>query len=82
MVSSSTNNDIKKTFEPLQILGVFWILFGIVVLCATFFVQETPQVPAIRGIVTNLIAGGLLLAVGLGSYLKGKSNQRRKEQGL
>ena len=79
MVPSTTNDDVKKTFEPLQILGVFWTLFGIVVLFATFFVEATPQVPAVRGIVTNLIAGALLLAVGLGSYLKGKSNQKRKE---
>lgn len=80
MYSPSKNNDQKRAFEPLQILGVFWTLFGIVVLFATFFVRATPQVPAVRGIVTNLIAGSLLLAVGLFSYFKGKANQRRKGQ--
>ena len=56
--------DHKKTFEPLKILGVFWSLFGVVILFATFFVRETSLVPLARGIVTNLIAGALLLAGG------------------
>ena len=69
----------KKIFEPLKIAGVFWSLFGIVILLATFFVRETPQVPAIRGIVTNLIAGVLLLGVGITSMLKGRANARAEE---
>lgn len=72
--------DHKKTFEPLKILGVFWSLFGVVILFATFFVRETPLVPLTRGIVTNLIAGALLLGVGLASFLKGRANSRKKEQ--
>ena len=71
--------DSKKTFEPLKILGVFWSLFGVVILFATFFVRETPQVPLTRGIVTNLIAGALLLGVGIGSFLKGRANSRKKD---
>jgi hypothetical protein len=71
--------DIKKTFEPLMIVGVFWSIFGVVVLFATIFVRETDQVPLIRGVVTNLIAGSLLLGVGMISVLKGKANQRRKK---
>ncbi len=70
--------DHKKTFEPLKILGVFWSLFGIVILFATFFVRETPQVPLARGVVTNLIAGALLLGVGVASILKGRANSRKK----
>jgi hypothetical protein len=68
----------KKTFEPLLILGVFWSLFGLVVLVATFFVRETPQVPELRGVVTNLIAGSLLFGVGVAAILKGRANLRKK----
>ena len=70
--------DHKQTFEPLKIVGVFWSLFGVVILFATFFVRETPQVPATRGIVTNLIAGALLLGVGIASILKGRANSRKR----
>lgn len=70
--------DEKKTFEPFMIIGVFWCFFGLVVLVATFFVRETPQVPALRGVVTNVIAGSLLLGVGIASVLKGRANIRKK----
>ncbi len=78
MATEASNDDVKKTFEPLLIVGVFWSLFGVVVLVATFFVEGTPRVPLMRGIVTNLIAGSLLLGVGVASILKGKANLRRK----
>ena len=78
MANGPDNDDIKKTFEPLIILGVFWSLFGVVVLVATAFVKATPQVPLMRGVVTNLLAGTLLLGVGLFSFFKGRANQRRK----
>ena len=78
MATEPNNDDIKKTFEPLIILGVFWSLFGVVVLVATAFVEATPQVPLMRGVVTNLLAGTLLLGVGLFSFFKGRANQRRK----
>jgi hypothetical protein len=71
----------KKTFEPFTILGVFWSTFGLVVLVATFFVRETPQVPALRGVVTNLIAGTLLLGVGIACLLKGQADRRKKGAG-
>ncbi len=71
----------KKTFEPFLILGVFWSLFGVVVLAATFFVQETPMVPLLRGVVTNLIAGALLLGIGIAAVLKGRANIRKRGSG-
>ena len=78
MVTGANNDDVKKTFEPLLIVGIFWSIFGVVVLVATAFVIGTPQVPLMRGVVTNLIAGSLLLGVGVISVLKGRANQRRK----
>lgn len=71
----------KKTLEPFTILGVFWSLFGLVVLVATFFVRETPQVPVLRGVVTNVIAGSLLLGVGIACLLKGRADRRKKGAG-
>jgi hydrogenase-4 membrane subunit HyfE len=81
MVSGTGNEDVKKTFEPILIVGVFWSIFGVIVLVATAFVRGTPQVPLMRGVVTNMIAGSLLLGVGVLSVLKGRANQRRKGLG-
>jgi hypothetical protein len=71
----------KQTFEPFMILGVFWSLFGLVVLFATFFVRETAMVPLLRGVVTNIIAGSLLLGVGIACVLKGRANIRKQGMG-
>ncbi len=68
----------KKVFQPLEIIGIFWVVFGVIVLFATFFVKATPQVPRLHGIVTNIIAGLLLLAVGLACVIKGRANKRKK----
>lgn len=70
----------KKEFEPLEIMGFFWLFFGIVVLLATFFVEGTEHVPLARGIFTNILAAFLLLAAGIISLLKGKANKRRKRK--
>ncbi|MGD2152469.1 MAG: hypothetical protein PVG79_04325 [Gemmatimonadales bacterium] len=71
----------KKTLEPFTVLGVFWSLFGLVVLVATFFVRGKPEVPAVRGIVTNLIAGSLLFGIGVACLLKGRADRRKKGTG-
>lgn len=80
MTSNDNRPEQKQTFEPLEIMGVFWLFFGIVVLLATFFVRGTEKVPLMRGIVTNVLASALLLAAGIFSILKGRSNKRRKKQ--
>lgn len=77
MNSENNIKDEKKEFEPLQIMGIFWFLFGLIVLFATFFVKDTPDVPLSRGIITNITAGILLLGAGIFSILKGKFNKRR-----
>ena len=78
MASDNKSADTTKTFEPLQIMGIFWIVFGIVILTATFFVKPTPQVPLIRGVATNLIAGILLSGIGTVSLVKGRARKQRK----
>ena len=80
MTTNDNKTEKEQTFEPLEIMGVFWLFFGIVVLLATFFVKGTENVPLMRGIVTNIIAAGLLLAAGIFSILKGRSNKRRRRQ--
>lgn len=79
MFTNDKRHNSKQVFEPLEIMGAFWLFFGIVVLLATFFVKGTENVPAIRGIVTNIFAGILLLAAGIFSILKGRSNKRRRK---
>jgi threonine/homoserine/homoserine lactone efflux protein len=78
MSNPGTNEDAKKTFEPLVIVGVFWSVFGVIVLFATLFVNGTERVPQLHGVVTNLIAGILLLGVGVISILRGRANLRRR----
>jgi len=68
----------QKDFEPLHIMGIFWFAFGVFVLFATFFVKGTEQVPLVRSVITNLSAGFLLLAAGVGSILKANANKRKK----
>ena len=59
-------------------MGVFWVAFGIIVLAATFFVKSTEFVPQSRGIVTNIIAGLLLVGVGVFSFIKGRIRKRKR----
>ena len=80
MSSNDKQSDSKQVFEPLEIMGIFWLFFGIVVLVATFFVKGTENVPLMRGIVTNILASALLLAAGIFSILKGRSNKRRRRR--
>lgn len=80
MSSNDKPSGKKQTFEPLEIMGVFWLFFGIVVLFATLFVKGTENVPLMRGIVTNIIAAGLLLAAGIFSIVKGRANKRSRRQ--
>ena len=78
MVShEQTVEEPGKQFEPLQIMGLFWLVFGMIVLVATFFVKETPRVPLIRGVVTNIIAGVLLLGTGIFAIIKARLNKKK-----
>jgi hypothetical protein len=65
MNTDQQNTEPEKKFEPLQIMGIFWLVFGIIVLASTFFIKATPQVPLVRGVVTNVIAALLLLGAGV-----------------
>jgi hypothetical protein len=59
-------NKDKKMLSPLQIMGTFWITFGLVVMITAY--APTTLV----GKVTDLISGGVLFIIGLISVLKGK----------
>lgn len=78
MDSTKQQPEPKKEFEPLEIMGIFWFFFGTAVLIATFFIKETSNVPLIRGVVTNVLSALLLLGAGIFSFVKGRSNKRRK----
>lgn len=71
--------EADNKFEPLEIMGIFWLAFGMIVLGSTFFVKATPQVPLARGMVTNIIAGLLLLGAGLFSVMKARFKRRKKD---
>ncbi len=72
------NTEPAQEFEPLQMMGIFWLVFGIIVLAASFFVEATPQVPLVRGVVTNVIAGLLLLAAGGFCFVKARIKKKEK----
>ena len=80
MEISEQKSEPKKEFEPLQIMGFFWVFLGAVVLVSTFFVRATPNVPLIRGAVTNVIAALLLLAAGIFSILRGRAKKRHQDK--
>ena len=67
----------KNRFQPFQVMGYFWAVLGVVVLLAAFTIKGSELVPAVRGIVTNIIAGSLLLVIGALSILRGRAEKKR-----
>ena len=76
MNSDKQTLEPAQKFEPLQMMGIFWLVFGIIVLVASFFVEATPQVPLVRGVVTNIIAGLLLLGAGVFCIVKARIKKK------
>ena len=76
MNTDQQNTEPEKKFEPLQIMGIFWLVFGIIVLASTFFVEATPRVPLVRGVVTNVIAALLLLGAGVLCIVRARIKRR------
>jgi hypothetical protein len=62
-----------KEIDSLMVIGSFLLIFGFAVLIAIFF-TDTAQ-----GKITNLICGGVLFLIGLGSVLI--SLRRGKKKG-
>jgi hypothetical protein len=77
MNTDQQNTEPEKKFEPLQIMGIFWLVFGIIVLASTFFIKATPQVPLVRGVVTNVIAALLLLGAGVVCMVRARIKRSR-----
>ena len=57
-------NKDKKMLSPLQIMGIFWITFGLVVMITAY------APPTLIGKVTDLISGGVLLIIGIISVFR------------
>lgn len=62
---SSDNNHQKRDAETNIVLGAFITILGIAVLAGTFFAQTT------RAVTVNAIAGGILIAIGIGFFVVG-----------
>jgi hypothetical protein len=69
----------EMVFDPLKVMGVFWLIFGVIVLFATFFIKATPRVPLVPSVITNIIAGSLLTIAGVVCLLKAKHNAKVKK---
>jgi hypothetical protein len=63
--------------QPLELMGWFWAMFGLVVLSATAFVEENEYVPLARGIATNVAASLILIGAGAFSIRRGRKARRR-----
>jgi uncharacterized membrane protein YczE len=62
--------ETKKQLEILEIIGIFWIFLGIMVLIAVYFPSTW------IGKITDLIAGLILLGIGIFAFLKGRSRRK------
>ena len=67
-----SDNQTMANIRPLTIIGVFWTLFGIFILIATFFVEGSTYVTAAQGRATNLISAALLLTIGIVCLVRGR----------
>ncbi len=76
METTEKNLKDDKGFDPLQMIGFFWLFFGIVIMLATFFIKATPRVPLSHGIITNVTAAALLIVTGGLCILKAKRHAR------
>jgi hypothetical protein len=61
----------KESFEPLHVIGLFWIFFGILISVGIFFSKTG------LGKATNGVCGAILLLSGVGAFLKGTYNKRK-----
>ncbi len=68
-----TKPKVEKGLSPLEVMGLFWIALGIIMVIAVY------APPTMIGKMTNLIAGIILLAIGLLAYLKGRSGRASRE---
>ena len=66
-----------KSMQPIQIMGIFWLVLGVVVLFGSFFIKGTEHVPKLHGVVTNVIAGAILFIIGLISLLRKRSAKEK-----
>ena len=55
-------NKIKE-FQPLNIIGIFWLFFGTLVLFSTFFIKGTSYIPLSVAIITNILVGLTLFVI-------------------
>jgi hypothetical protein len=76
METADKDSRNDKGFDPLQMIGFFWLFFGIVIMLATFFITATPRVPLSHGIITNVAAAALLIVTGGLCILKAKRKVR------
>ena len=67
------NTETKiKEFQPLNVMGVFWLFFGVLVLFSTFFIKGTSYIPLSIAIITNILVGLILFTIGFISLYKAK----------
>ncbi len=55
--------------NPLEVMGLFWIALGALMIIAIYAPED------LIGKLTNLIAGIILLAVGLLAFFKGRAKK-------
>jgi len=62
----------RKGIEPLFIVGLFLGVFGLTILIAIFFT------PTLRGKITNLVCGSIIVLTALAAIIKSWLDQKRQ----
>jgi len=76
MDSTKSKTDIKQ-FEPLTVMGIFWMTFGGIVLVATFFISDNSHVPLVMLRITNIVAGAIILIAGITCLFKARTKRKK-----
>lgn len=66
----------NREFNPLAIMGLFWLVMGLFVWVAVFFVEASEYVSKTRGIMTNIAAGSILTLIGLLCIYRGRHKKK------
>jgi heme/copper-type cytochrome/quinol oxidase subunit 2 len=78
MIEEQTDSSHKE-LRPLGILGIFWLVMGLLVYIAALFVKANEYVSRTQGITTNLAAGSILTLIGIFCLYRGRKKKIPKQ---
>jgi hypothetical protein len=64
----------KRGLNPLEVMGIFWMAFGVVVMIAVY------APPTWMGKLVNLLSGLTLFVIGIIAFFKGGGGKLSKKE--